>query len=59
MIAHVAAAGEIMFGEPMRFGGSPVLPPANPMPNYRPGEPIPINQEKKRHFDRLRRLLDW
>lgn len=55
-IAHTLAAGEVMIGTPMRFGGSPVLRPENPTPNY---PNTPIDREKIKHFQWLRKLLNW
>ena len=55
LIAYVFIVGETIVGIPMRFGGSSVIRPANPMPNY---PNTPINQEKRKRFQWLRSLLD-
>ena len=54
MIAHTFDAGEVMFGEAMRFGGSPVLPPDNPTPNY---PNMPLNKTKREQLAWLRKML--
>ena len=54
MVAHVFDAEEVMFGEAMRFGGSSVLPPENPVPNY---PNTPLNKEKRDQLKWLRKML--